>query len=79
MLKYPAQSPDLNPVEAVWNILKQRVRRRQWQNLKELRDVILDEWGRITIDEIRARIKEMPWRCRQVVATGGRGIKSSLW
>ncbi|KAF6223169.1 hypothetical protein HO173_013244 [Letharia columbiana] len=28
-LKHPAQSPDLNPIEAVWNILKQRMRHRK--------------------------------------------------
>jgi transposase len=27
-LSYPPQSPDLNPMEGIWNILKQRVRRR---------------------------------------------------
>jgi hypothetical protein len=24
-LKHPAQSPDLNPIEAIWNIIKQRL------------------------------------------------------
>ncbi|KAL5322950.1 hypothetical protein ACEPPN_007475 [Leptodophora sp. 'Broadleaf-Isolate-01'] len=25
-LKHPAQSPDLNPIEGIWNIIKQRIR-----------------------------------------------------
>lgn len=27
-LKHPVQSPDLNPIEAIWNIIKQLLRRR---------------------------------------------------
>ena len=33
----------------------------------------------ISMYEVRARIAEMPWRCRQLVETGGRRIKSDLW
>lgn len=80
VLVHPAQSPDLNPSEGCWNILKQRVRRRRgWRNKAELKQVLLEEWDRITMEEIRARIAEMPSRCKQLVATGGKGIKSSLW
>jgi transposase len=28
-LSHPPQSPDLNPSKGVWNVLKQRVKRRQ--------------------------------------------------
>ena len=45
LLKHPPQSPDLNPHQGIWNILKQRVRKRQWHTLEELKKVILEEWG----------------------------------
>ena len=79
ILEHPAQSPDLNPMEGCWNILKQRVRRRRWNNLEELKQVIQEEWHKIDIFEIRARIAEMPERCRLLVKTGGKPIKSALW
>ena len=43
LLKHSAQSPDLNPSEGVWNILKPRVRKRQWNSIPELKKIILDE------------------------------------
>jgi transposase len=78
-LIHPPQSPDLNPIEGIWNILKQRVRRRQWRTLEELKQILQDEWAKITMDEIRRRIDEMPSRCSDLVKTGGMPIKSALW
>ena len=60
-------------------MLKQRVRRRQWRSIKELKAVLQEEWKQITIEEIRARILEMPNRCALLVQTGGEPIKSNLW
>jgi hypothetical protein len=59
-LKHPPQSPDLNPIEGIWNILKQRIRRRTWRSIKELKEIIQHEWSRITMKEVRTRISEMP-------------------
>jgi transposase len=39
-LIHPAQSLDLNPIEACWNIIKPRVRKRTWRTLAELREII---------------------------------------
>jgi hypothetical protein len=36
-LNHFAQSFDLNPIEGVWNILKQRVRQRVWRSIAELK------------------------------------------
>jgi hypothetical protein len=66
-------------MEGIWNILKQKVRRRVWKSLKELKEVLQDEWSKIIIQEIRTRISEMPGRCKSLVKTGGAPIKSSLW
>lgn len=78
-LVHPAQSPDLNPIEAIWNILKQRIRRRTWRSLEELKMILQEEWSKITMQEVRARILEMPARCKSLIKTGGGPIKSSLW
>jgi hypothetical protein len=78
-LMHPAQSPDLNPMEAVWNILKQRMRKRVWETEEELREVLQDEWSKITIEEVRRRIADMPRRCKLLVKTDGKPIKTARW
>jgi hypothetical protein len=78
-LNHPAQSPDLNPIEGVWLILKMRVRQRVWRSIAELKAICQEEWSKITMEEVRARIAEMPARCHSLVKTGGKPIKSDLW
>ncbi len=78
-LSHSPQSPDLNPSEAIWNILKMRVKRRQYNTVAELKQVLLDEWDKITMKEIRDRISEMPQRCQILTANGGEAIKSGRW
>ena len=51
-LHHPGQSPDLNPMEAIWNILKQRVRKEPWKTKKDLKRVILKAWDLIELEEI---------------------------
>jgi hypothetical protein len=76
---HPPQSPDLNPIEACWGILKQRLRGRKWLTVAEFKADILAEWDKITLGQITRRIREMPQRCRQVQESQGERIKSGLW
>ena len=78
-LKHPAQSPDLNPIEAIWNIIKQRLRRRIFHSEEEIKEALQEEWSKITMTEIRKRITQMPARCRRLIRNGGRPIKEALW
>jgi hypothetical protein len=75
-LSHSSQSPDLNPSEAVWNILKQRVKRRQWKTLAELKQIMLNEWNKIIMNEIRTRISEMPERCKMLIENEDAAIKN---
>jgi hypothetical protein len=79
ILVHPAQSPDLNPIEACWQIMKQRLRGGTWKTVEEFKAAIQAAWDSITLKEIRKRIREMPKRCRDVQRLGGRRIRSALW
>jgi hypothetical protein len=61
-LKHPAQSPELNPIEAIWMIMKKRLRGGRWQTVAEFKAAIEREWRRITLSQIRRRIREMQAR-----------------
>jgi hypothetical protein len=78
-LIHPAQSPDLNPIEGIWLIIKQRLRGGNWQTVAEFKEAIMREWRRITQAQIRRRISEMPKRCRILCNNEGVRIKSDLW
>jgi transposase len=78
-ITHPAQSPDLNPIEAIWNILKQRVRQREWHSLAQLKHLLQEDWERISIEDIRRRIADMPRRCAQLAVSNGAPIKTALW
>jgi transposase len=42
-LTHPAQSPDLNPIEAIWNIIKQRLQHRIFYSEEEIKQALQEE------------------------------------
>lgn len=53
LLKWPAQSPDLNPIEQFWERLKVKISERQPKNIPVLKDMIQEEWSNISVDVCR--------------------------
>lgn len=49
VLNHPPQSPDLNPIKGIWNIFKQRIRKRyhEWKTYKQLKAIAIKEWDEI--------------------------------
>jgi len=79
LLVHPPQSPDLNPIEACWHIMKGRLAGRTWSTIAQFKADIQAEWDKISLKQIRKRIAEMPSRCRQVQQHPEVHIRSDLW
>ncbi|GFU37339.1 transposable element Tcb1 transposase [Trichonephila clavipes] len=47
LIKTAAQSPDLNPIEHVWDYLQQKVYEHQISNKQDLRKFLVEEWTKI--------------------------------
>jgi transposase len=68
-LPWPANSPDLNPIEHVWDFLGKRVRRRQLRSetLNGLRVALEEECAEIPQYYIATLIQSMPNRLRDAI------------
>jgi transposase len=68
VLPHPAQSPDLNPMEHVWHILKSKVNERKNvpKNVDELWEILQEEWAKIDIEMVNKIINTMPDRAEAV-------------
>ena len=74
VLKWPAQSPDLNPIENLWEIVNGRIKRDSATNKRTLFSQIKDAWEDIPNDQIKRLIDSMPRRCAAVIKNKGYAI-----
>ena len=71
VLKWPSQSPDLNPIENLWQDLKTAVHRRTPANLKELELFRQEEWVKSAPSCCARLVDTYPKRLRAVIAAKG--------
>lgn len=73
VMDWPAQSPDLNPIENLWNELDRKLRRRpdQPKNVKELENFLKEEWAKIDQETTAKLVGSMPRRIQAVKEAKG--------
>ncbi|KAH0811856.1 hypothetical protein GEV33_010935 [Tenebrio molitor] len=76
-MNWPARSPDLNPIEHLWDVVGKQVRARcgELVSLQELRRVVQEEWDNTPQEEIQHLIESMPRRLEAVIRARGGNTK----
>ena len=59
VLKWPAMSPDLNPIENLWALIKRRIEKCDPSTKSDLKEIIQEIWDGIDVELIRSLIKSM--------------------
>ncbi len=75
VMEWPSMSPDLNPIEHMWGILKQKVEKHHVSNIQQLRDVIMEEWKRMPATTCAALVNSMPRTIKAVLDNNGAPTK----
>lgn len=75
-IDWPAQSPDLNPIENLWHKVALEISKRHPTTKRELIESLIAAWNRvITHDHLVRLVHSMPKRCTQVLKNKGWPIK----
>ena len=75
VMKWPAQSPNLNPIENLWAELNRITAEPRPRNEDELFEVLKRGWESLSIEHLHSLIESMPRRCKAVVEAKGMPTK----
>jgi transposase len=64
---WPGNSPDLNPIENLWSILKRRVDKQKPTNSDKHQALNMQEWAAISQDVAQKLIDSMPGLIAEVL------------
>ncbi|GFT57229.1 transposable element Tc1 transposase [Trichonephila clavipes] len=72
-LDWPSQSPDLNPIEHLWNELERRLRSQSNRpsSLQALTSAVMDAWKAIPMVTYQTLVESLPKLVQAVIHTKG--------
>ena len=73
---WPGQSPDINPIENLWNVMKLMVRNQGPKNRTELIEAVIYSWNHVVEKKTLQQLCDsMPRRLRAVINAKGNATK----
>ena len=66
-----SNSPDLNPIENMWHVIKNNVEKRMPKNIEELKKFMVEEWDAISDKTVNNLVLSMENRCKLVLEENG--------
>ncbi len=75
VLDWPTNSPDLNPIENLWGIVKRKMRDTRPNNADELKATVKETWASIPPQQCHKLITSMPRRIEAVIKAKGAPTK----
>jgi len=73
-ISFPKRSPDLNPIENVWHLLKKEVRENLSKTMDELEDCIHEEWIKLNDFLVSDISNSFESRLSQIIESNGERI-----
>uniref|UniRef100_A0A3B5QR67 Tc1-like transposase DDE domain-containing protein n=1 Tax=Xiphophorus maculatus TaxID=8083 RepID=A0A3B5QR67_XIPMA len=75
LMEWPAQSPDLNPIENLWADIKSAVHEAKPRNAEELWNTVQLSWAAIPVERCQKLVDSMHHRCVAVIGNRGFATK----
>ena len=71
ILKWPATSPDLNPIENLWDIIDKKLTNYYLTTGNDLQQAILKLWLEIPVETCENLVQSMPRRINSCISAKG--------
>ncbi len=67
-MEWPAMSPDMNPIEHVWDYIGRKINEREppCQDINELRATLIQEWRQFPQNRLRRLVQSMRRRVQEL-------------
>ncbi|GBN77235.1 Transposable element Tcb1 transposase [Araneus ventricosus] len=75
VIKTPAQSPDLNPIEHLWDNIQQCLHENNITSKNILKEKLIEAWRNIDPNTCKKLVNSMPSRLKEVIKNKGRPTK----
>ena len=70
-LHWPSFSPDLNPIEHLWDEVQRQLNKKQPKSQNKLKESPIEVWHRIELPTLKKLVDSVPNRLNEVIRTKG--------